>query len=298
MGKIVKLNPFICEKIWGGSKLASLKGLSVTKKVGETWEVSTHENGSSKIGEVELNSICQLSYLVKFLDTSDNLSIQVHPDDEYCKEFPVHSVKNECWLILDTERDSVVYLGFKKNVTKKEFINASASGMAVDHFLNKVPARVGDFIVVPAGTVHAIGSGITLCEVQQTSDSTFRVWDWNRKGQDGDIRPLHLEEAKETLNFTDDFNEGVLEQIQGDVMNRVGISTLIDTTDFKVQLYSKMTQKKMEIRLAEKESIILLTGEIKGDVELTQYQSAFILEEGIFQFEVNHDTAFLLVSEK
>lgn len=298
MGKIVKLNPFICEKIWGGSKLASLKQISATKKIGETWEVSTHENGSSKIGEVELNSICQLSYLVKFLDTSDNLSIQVHPDEEYCEKFSAHSAKDECWLVLDADEGAFSYLGFKKNVTKKEFFNAIESGLAVDHFLNKVPARVGDFIVVPAGTVHAIGSGITLCEVQQTSDSTFRVWDWNRKGQDGDVRPLHLEEAKETLNFMDGFNEDVLEQIQSDVMNRVGISTLIDTTDFKVQLYSRMTQKKMEIRLAEKESIILLAGEIKGDIELTQYQSAFILEEGIFQFEVNHDTAFLLVSEK
>lgn len=297
MVKIVKSNPFICEKVWAGDRLSPIKKVGTDKKIGETWEISTHPDGNSLIGETPLSNLCSLSYIVKFIDTSDNLSIQVHPTEEYAKEFENSKGKTECWLILGAEENSGIYLGFKKGTTKKEFFTAVESNMPVDKYLNFFPVKPGDFFYLPPGTIHAIGGGVTLCEVQQNSGITYRVWDWNRVGLDGKPRDLHIEKAKDVTDFNDNFNEKLFSLADRNLLDQIGISTIADHEDFNIQLFSNLTQKSIELNLEEKSSIILLKGSVKGDdFELSEMDSGFVLESGLFELKVESGTSFLLVS--
>jgi len=300
MGKIIKLNPFISKKVWGGKRLAKLKNLNQTddsEPIGETWEVSTHSAGSSFLGEAKLSSVCELSYLVKFIDTSANLSIQVHPDEEYAKEHEDSRGKTECWIILDAKKGAGIYLGFKKGVTKKEFFTAVASGMQVDKYLNFIPVKTGDFFFIPAGSIHAIGNDITLCEVQQSSGITYRVWDWNRMGMDGKPRELHVEKAKDVCQFSDSFNDQLLAYSKNNLLDLIGISTIAEHDDFNIQIFSNLTQKDMELTLKDKDSLIVLRGSIAGDIKLSALDCGIVLEAGTFDLKVESGTSFLVVSE-
>ena len=297
MGKIIKLNPFIRQRVWGGTKLKQYKNLNTDKIVGETWEVSTHKDGESFIGDTGLSELCSLSYLVKFIDTSANLSIQVHPDEAYAQEHEDSKGKTECWLILEAEESAGIYLGFKKGVTRKEFFSAVESGLAVDKFLNFINVKAGDYFYIPAGTIHAIGSGVTLAEIQQNSGVTYRVWDWNRLGLDGKPRELHIAKAKDVINFNDGFNDSVLSYSKRNLLEQVGISTLVEHSDFSCQLFSNMVQKDMEISLNNKDSLILLKGSIDGDIKLSEYESGIVVEKGSFNLTLSSQTSFLIVSQ-
>ena len=296
MSKLVKLSPHVVETVWGGSKLAKLKNWNISKKIGETWEVSTHSKGPSKISGIDLSNFVSLSYLVKFIDTSDNLSIQVHPDDDYAEQFQEKG-KTECWLILACEQNAGIFLGLKTDVTKKEFKTAIDNGLAVDKFLNFIPVAPGDFFYVPAGTIHAIGRGVTLCEVQQSSGITYRVWDWNRKGLNGEARELHIDQAMEVLNFESRFNQNVLAKAKYNLFEQKSIVSLADHTDFKVQLMS-LNKSSIELNLKSKESIIVLNGEIKiDDLLLKNYESSLVEQAGMVNITSIKQSHFLLVSE-
>jgi mannose-6-phosphate isomerase len=297
MGKIVKLNPFISHKVWGGEKLHKIKNIEKpSEPIGETWEVSTLSEGSCLLGDMPLSNLCELSYLIKFIDTSDNLSIQVHPDNDYAVKNENSSGKTECWIILDAEEDSGIYLGFKKNVTKKEFFTAVKNGLDIRPFLNFIPVSKGDYFYIPAGAIHAIGKGITLCEVQESSGITYRVWDWNRVGLDGNPRELHVEKAKDVTNFSDEFNESIFNKIRKNTLDQVGISELIDHEKFNVQLFSNLTQKKMELTLKDRDSIVVLEGTVKGDIDLNTFEAGFVLESGTFNLDIEFRSSFLVVS--
>jgi mannose-6-phosphate isomerase len=202
----------LVEKEWGGDRIERLKQMPKSRrKVGESWECSIHPNSPSKlkIKGVEVPLIHLLNYagkeilgekitefkgklpiLLKFIDAKDNLSIQVHPSDELAKKLgEKDSGKNEAWLILDTKPASKIYLGLKEEVKKADFINADK--------LNSIEVKAGDVYIIPEGTVHAVGAGIFLFEIEQTSDLTYRIWDWERVPK----RPLHMEKAAKVLNF-------------------------------------------------------------------------------------------------
>lgn len=295
MSKLVKLSPHVVEKVWGGKNLAKYKNWEISHRIGETWEVSTHSDGPSKVGEVNLNAILSLSYLVKFIDTTDNLSIQVHPDDEYAKQFN-ESGKTECWLILQAAEGAGIYLGFRPDVTRKEFKTAIENGLSVDKFLNFIPVQSGDFFFVPAGTIHAIGKGVTLCEVQQSSGITYRVWDWNRMGLDGKPRELHIEQAMDVLNFDPSFNQKILNSKRQNVFNNDSIIKLANHSDFKAQMIT--VSRTMELELRERESITVLEGPLQiDDLELNSYQSCIVEKSGFVNIHSKKRSRFLLVSE-
>lgn len=298
MKKIVKLEPFFVNKIWGGHFLSQLKKHDTADlPLGETWEVSTLENGSSQFLGENLKDFIKLSYQVKFIDTQQNLSIQVHPNKDYAlKKHNSEMGKDECWLILEAEKEAGLYIGFKKGVTKKEFFNALESSVSIEQFLNFIPVKKGDFFFLPAGAVHAIGKGITLCEVQQPTDITYRVWDWNRKDKDGIGRELHLEDAKNNLNFSDEFNEKLLASMKSETLQSIGISKLIKHNDFEVDLFSNMTQKEIELNLKKGESIICLSGSLSGEEKIDAFESAICLEDGLVKFKVALNTSFLIIS--
>ncbi|MBT5095743.1 MAG: class I mannose-6-phosphate isomerase, partial [Halobacteriovoraceae bacterium] len=165
--KITFLDPHIMQKIWGGQRLSKI-GKGKQANIGETWEVSDHPDGPALFNGQALSQILPnpLSYLVKLIDTSDNLSVQVHPHEEYAKEHENSHGKTECWVILDADPGAGIYLGLKEGCNKASFEEALKTGCEMDKFLNFYPVSAGDFFFVAAGTIHAIGKGVFLAEVQ------------------------------------------------------------------------------------------------------------------------------------
>jgi mannose-6-phosphate isomerase len=139
--------------------------------------------------------------LVKFIDARENLSVQVHPDDAYARVNEKGELgKNEAWLVLEVEKGAKLVAGLKKGITKEDFVEAIEQD-TVESVLNEVEVKKGDVINIPAGFVHAIGAGVLLAEVQQNSDTTYRVYDYNRKGLDGKLRALHVAQSLEVIDF-------------------------------------------------------------------------------------------------
>ena len=215
--------PNLHEIVWGGEKLTAWKGLSAKDHIGESWEVSCVESSPSIIangpwadhtlkdviskhpeeilgGEVNRRYNGELPLLVKFIDAQKDLSIQVHPDDEMAKRLHDKNGKSEMWYVLDAEPGAYLYSGFKEELSREDYKRKVADGTIVES-LAKHEVKAGDVFYLPAGRVHAICSGILLAEVQQSSDVTYRIFDYNRPGLDGKPRELHTELAAEALNY-------------------------------------------------------------------------------------------------
>lgn len=214
------LQPIFKERIWGGQKLKTIYGYDVPyEKTGEAWVVSAHDHGSSTVasGPLKGKTLTTLweehralfnraaedenayPLLVKVIDANDDLSVQVHPDDAYAQKVEKVSFgKTECWYILDAAEDASIVLGH--HAKSKETLNELIEDGKWNDLLQKVPVHRGDFFYVPSGTIHAIGEGIMILEIQQSSDITYRVYDYDRLNDDGTKRELHLDKAKEVTN--------------------------------------------------------------------------------------------------
>jgi mannose-6-phosphate isomerase len=213
------------EVVWGGSRLKTLLGKAIPgDKTGESWEISDHGADTSVVAEgayagetlrtlrekypVEILGTALASkykdcfpLLLKFIDTDDTLSVQVHPDDAYaCAHEHGACGKTEAWYIIHAEPGARLIKGLKAGTRKQDFKRLLAEGR-VEECLNSFEAVPGDVIPIAAGTLHAIGKGILLAEIQQTSDLTYRVHDWGRMGLDGKPRQMHLEKALDVIHF-------------------------------------------------------------------------------------------------
>ena len=214
------------QRIWGGNKLRTLYGkdTSSSAPVGEAWLIADHEEHVSVVSDEPDagRKLCELlmedaagllgsracltthgrfPLLLKLLDVGDKLSIQVHPDDECAKRLGEPDVgKTEMWYVLQGDEGSELYCGLKGDVTREVFADAIAKGTSAD-LLARFPAMEGTSVLVPAGTVHAIRGGCLLAEIQQSSDITYRIYDWDRVEADGSKRELHIERALEAVHF-------------------------------------------------------------------------------------------------
>jgi mannose-6-phosphate isomerase len=187
----------------------------------ESWELSAHKDGESKVVGGKYDGLTLSEYieaigrgalgkksekydyfplLIKFIDAKGDLSVQVHPNDEYALVHEGEYGKTEMWYVLDCDEGATLYYGFLKDTTKKEYQCAIKEGRLTE-ILNKVTVKKGDVFFIPAGTVHAIGAGIVICEIQQNSNTTYRVYDYMRKDANGNMRPLHIEKALEVSNL-------------------------------------------------------------------------------------------------
>ncbi|MEA3316881.1 MAG: type I phosphomannose isomerase catalytic subunit [Bacteroidota bacterium] len=221
----VKFKSIYKEKIWGGNKLNSLlsKPIPTDKKIGESWEISAVKDNISVIsnGELAENTLqdiieiymgdivgdkiyekygIEFPLLIKFIDASDILSVQVHPDDKLAKKRHQAYGKTEMWYIIDAEKDSKIITGFNKEVNKTEYSDAVNNGK-LKNLLNFENTKAGDSFFIPAGRIHAIGSGVVLAEIQQTSDITYRIYDWDRKDKNGKTRELHNNLALDAIDY-------------------------------------------------------------------------------------------------
>ena len=272
-----KLSPFVVTKIWGGDVLAHQRHLKREEKlpIGELWEVSRLANMSSQSSAGELDKILdssELPYLVKYIDTSDNLSVQVHPDDSYARKVEQSSGKTECWLILEAHENSGIYLGFKPNIEKGQFAKALDKGEDITSLLNFYPVKTGMFVTVPAGTIHAIGRGVLLLETQQSSGLTYRIWDWNRKDNTGKSRTLHIAKALDVLNFRPECNTKSFFQFKDNAFSQA-CDTLIAFKDFSVislSLTKGESLKKTFPQTGRYRSFLVLTGSAQLRLDATE----------------------------
>ncbi len=282
--KLYELLPKLTFKIWGGDKLLGLRAPEMIGKnkipLGETWEVSRHPDGPCKTRDgVSLDTIFtdeELPYLVKFIDTSENLSIQVHPGDEYSRKYEQQRGKTECWIILDASEGAGIFLGLKEGVSKESFTKQVEEGDKVDSLLNFYPVKRGDFFVVPSGAIHAIGAGVTLVEVQQSSGVTYRVWDWNRL-QDGKPRELHIKKANDVINFDRSSNCLDYFKFQQSIFN-LPSQDLLMTSDFNLHYQSLCTGE--EITLNSKKrclSLTVLEGSVLVDSKVISENESIVI---------------------
>mgnify|MGYP003328214310 CR=1 FL=1 len=210
----IKILPACKEYIWGGNKLRSYGIKSNTSNIAEAWIFSYNENGLSTnengkpliqvLSDDELGKKYKefkfFPYLIKLIDANDKLSIQVHPSDEYALKYENSFGKTEMWYILEAEKDAFLYLGLNNNYSPEQVKNAIQNNTICD-LLNKVPVKPGDCYFVDSGTIHAIGKGIVLIEIQQNSALTYRVYDFDRVDKNGKHRELHVEKALNVIDF-------------------------------------------------------------------------------------------------
>ncbi|MDZ4199894.1 MAG: type I phosphomannose isomerase catalytic subunit, partial [Kiritimatiellia bacterium] len=216
------LKPAYKNYLWGGTRIAEVYGRETPPgPVAESWEVSTRPEGMSLVlngplagrtlqeaidtmGEDLLGARAprgQMPLLIKLIDARDRLSVQVHPDDESAA---LHGgeAKTEMWILLDAEPGACLFAGFRPGLARPEIEQAIREGRWTE-ILQTLPVRAGDAVFIPGGRVHAIGAGCLILEIQQNSNTTYRLYDWDRKGSDGKPRKLHLEQALSVIRWED-----------------------------------------------------------------------------------------------
>ncbi len=217
----LRLRPCYKEYLWGGTRLKTDFGKTGAPDVtAESWELANRQDGNSLVAEgplagKSLSDLAELDrdgfwgtecpegkfpVLVKLIDAAKDLSIQVHPSDRTARPELGEEGKAELWYVVDCEPQAFLYFGFSERISKEEFLKRAKDG-SICGVLNRTPVERGDVFYILPGTIHAIGAGITIAEVQQNSNTTFRVYDYQRTDADGKPRPLHLERAAEVMSF-------------------------------------------------------------------------------------------------
>ena len=282
--KPLKFKALLKQTIWGGDKIFPFKHLDDhLENVGESWEISGVPGNETVVADGEyagkkLNELVieqkdklvgkanyerfgdEFPLLIKFIDARQDLSIQVHPTDEIAKRQGKERGKTEMWYIMDSDKDAKLYSGLKKQITPEQY-KAMVKEKNINDALAQYEVKEDDCFFLPAGRIHAIGTGCFLAEIQQTSDVTYRIYDFKRKDKDGNYRQLHTKEAAECINYTveDDYrthyehkkNEGV---------------TLVECPYFTTAVYD--LDEPMTLDYSELDSFVILIG-LKGEGTIT-----------------------------
>lgn len=298
--KPIKLLPAFKDYLWGGTKLKTDFGKkSDLDIVAESWELSTHKDGQSvvaagpdagltlseyidKHGEGILGSNAQkfdyFPILIKLIDAKDNLSIQVHPSDDYALKNEGEYGKTEMWYVLDANEGASLYYGFKSEITKDEFEERINNNTLLD-VLNKVEVHKGDMFFIESGTVHAIGKGIVICEIQQNSNTTYRVYDYDRRDANGNPRELHIKKAIDVSNLAPaDQNRSASETVEHEGFSVTRLAECRYFTVDKVEVDSKAaltvsTDSFKSIIVTDGSGVLTFDGE---SVDINKGDSIFI----------------------
>ncbi|MBM7687827.1 mannose-6-phosphate isomerase, class I [Enterococcus ureilyticus] len=297
------LKPVFQEKIWGGNRLHTVFGFDLpSNKIGEDWAISAHPHGVSTVenGEFSGQKLDELwanhrelfggakgdvfPLLTKILDAEDDLSVQVHPDDTYGLAHEGELGKTECWYIIDAEPGSTIIYGHNANT--REELETMIKEERWDDLLKKVPVKKGDFFYVPSGTIHAIGKGIMILETQQSSDTTYRVYDYDRKDDQGQARELHIQQSVDVTTVPAKAAElSIQQQNQG----QSSIITYLKTPFFNVYEW----QVKGLLKLKKNAPYTLATV-IDGVGSLIIEEIDSLKEE---RYELSKGTSFILPTD-
>ena len=309
----LKFRPIYKQRIWGGQKLREVfdKDIPAGEKIGESWELADLPDDKSVItnGELAGQTLCSalekypkeitgdedfsgpFPLLIKFLDAQDILSVQVHPDPETCRQMGKGEPKTECWYIISAEPDAVIYKGLKKGVTKEQFTEAIEKGKVAE-MLAKVTVEKGQCHFLPSGTAHAIGPGLLIAEIQMPSDTTYRVFDWNRVDETGKPRELHIEEALESIHF----------DASGDNLSVTTVGRLVDCEYFRIDKGHQGKDCDVLLSSGQIKTLIIISGfgTITGgggsEVEFMAGDTLLVpaVYEGVMRFA--DDTQYLTVT--
>ena len=274
MGHILKMKPVFKEMIWGGHKLRDVYGYDIpSDNTGECWAISAHKNGDCVIagGEYDGKTLSwlfdnhrelfdniegnQFPLLVKIIDAKNDLSVQVHPNDEYAEEHEHSLGKTECWYVLQADEGTNMVMGHHAK-TKEEFVKAIEED-DYDNLLNKFQIKKGDFFYIPSGTLHAICSGSLIYEAQQSSDITYRVYDYHRKDKDGNERQLHVQQS---IDVTKISTEADQQELVSTSLENGTKTCMVESEFFKVYSY-KMTGKNTVTNDAPFQMVSVIEGE-------------------------------------
>lgn len=300
----LQFKPLFKDRIWGGQQLREVfdKDLPEDRKIGESWELADLPEDKSEIvnGPLAGRTIDTViaeygtaitgnaSYkppfplLIKILDAQDVLSVQVHPDAQTCRRTGKGEPKTECWYIIDAKPGAVIYKGLKPGTTKEQFAQAIENGTC-ENYLVKVPVRVGECHFLPSGTCHAIGAGLLIAEIQQPSDTTYRVFDWNRVDPaTGQGRQLHVADALESIHFDP----------SGDNLSVKRTGRLVDADEFKVDKGHQMPGCEV-LLMGQMKVLTILSG--RGRIIAEQMEAVDFVKgntllipaafEGVMQFD-------------
>ncbi|MBQ9714151.1 MAG: ROK family protein [Clostridia bacterium] len=271
--EIVKLYPECKDNIWGGVKLKEKYGKQTEKEpVAESWELSFHKDGPTRLSDgktlqeiataEELGENCKdfpfFPMLVKLIDAKQDLSVQVHPSDAYALKNENSFGKTEMWYIVEAEAGAGIYLGFKENVTKSEYEEA-IKNHTLTELLNFFEVKAGECYFIPSGTIHAIGAGCLICEIQQNSNLTYRVYDYGRKDKNGNERELHVEKALKVTNL-EKYEYSPL-SFASDKGELLGLSRYFTTTAIKIDGEKKIFADKNTFQCV---TCVAGAGEIDG----------------------------------
>ena len=298
MIKPLRLAPVFKDYIWGGNKLKNQYGKETPYDItAESWEFSCHEDGMCTVSGGEFhgktlqevidifrkkgvsivgtncNRFDRFPVLNKLIDANDSLSVQVHPTDDYAKVHENGSYgKTEVWYVVDAEPGATLVYGMAKDMTKAEFLEAISKNTLTE-CLNFVPVKPGDVFFVESGLVHAIGPGILICEIQQNSNTTYRVYDWGRMGADGKPRELHVEKAVEVSRLTKETKTDFAPALILDE-NGVKIYSVASCPYFTVKKYTVEASTSLFTTPESFSCITILhgAGEIKVDGENFPYR--------------------------
>jgi mannose-6-phosphate isomerase len=276
-----KFQPLLKQTLWGGDKIIPFKHLStVMENVGESWEISgVKDNETIAAGDGRsLNQLVrdmkgrlvgeanyqrfgdEFPLLIKLIDARQDLSIQVHPTDEIAHRQGRERGKTEMWYVMDSAPDAKLYNGLKLQITPEQYKQMVADDTICDA-LAQYSVKEGDCFFIPAGRIHSIGAGCFLAEIQQTSDVTYRIYDFKRKDKDGNYRQLHTQEASESINYT------VLDDYRTHYQPRTNESQLlVECPYFNTAVYD--LTEAMTIDYSELDSFVILIG-MKGEGTLT-----------------------------
>lgn len=282
--KPLKFNALLKQTLWGGDKIIPFKHLSdKLENVGESWEISGVKGNETLVAEGEfagqsLNDVVialkadfvgkanyerfgnEFPLLIKFIDARQDLSIQVHPTDEIAQKQGKDRGKTEMWYIMDSDPDAKLYSGLKKEITPEQYKEMVENDTICDA-LAQYAVKEGDCFFLPAGRIHAIGTGCFLAEIQQTSDVTYRIYDFKRKDKDGNYRQLHTKEAAECINYTVENNY----RTEYVPVKNQGIA-LVSCPYFSTAVYD--LDEPMTLDYSELDSFVILIG-MKGSGTVT-----------------------------
>ena len=274
----LKFRPILKERLWGGTKLKEVLGKPITSEItGESWELSGVEGDISVVsnGELSGTNLKQLindranellgksvvdrfgkefPILIKFIDAKQDLSIQVHPNDQLAEQRHNSFGKTEMWYIMAADPKAQLIVGFNKDVSKEEYIQSLANDELLD-LLNYETVKEGDTFFIDTGKIHAIGAGVLLAEIQQTSDITYRVFDFNRRDKEGNLRELHTEQALDAIDYRkkDDFKIEYAQDIDK-------VNTMVDCPYFKTNFLQLTKDRTIDTKNRESFTIYMCVG--------------------------------------
>lgn len=311
----LKLIPTIKDYIWGGTKLRSEFGkVSSLERLAESWELSCHKDGGSIIANGEYSGRTLEEYLeenknalgkncsrfeffpvlIKLIDARDNLSIQVHPDNEYAQRVEGEYGKTEMWYVVDCEPDASLIYGFKDQISKDEFRRAIEENTLLDK-VNTVPVKKGDVFFIKSGTLHAIGKGILIAEIQQNSNTTYRVYDYGRVGSDGKPRELHIEKALEVTNLKPTAPYKLQKPVELDGRT---VQLLADCDYFTVSRQEVETQTKMTADESSFNHVLVIDGECvltAGNFEMSLNKgSSIFIPAGMGEYKIKGKCSIII----